>query len=141
MGTHRNTVGSLFVCALLYNFGVTLPFGGVITGAFCNVSACNAHKVWINTRVMSCVVITLLCNNCFSQKFITHKDLDLLLHSFPSCPAVVCGASCGGLRSAVVCSFQTYPQINNNFPFFSVTLYINCPVWPPGHTGHTGHEA
>jgi len=26
-----------------------------------------------------------------SSKFITHKDLDSLLHSFPSCPAVVCG--------------------------------------------------
>jgi len=31
-----------------------------------------------------------------SQKFITHKDLESLLHSFPSSPAVVCG-------------FQTYP--------------------------------
>jgi len=45
---------------------------------------------------MSCVFITLLCNNYFPQKFITHKDLESLLHSFPSSPAVVCG-------------FQTYP--------------------------------
>jgi len=47
MGTQRNTVGSLFICALLHNFGLTLPFRGVITGAFYNVSACNAHKVRI----------------------------------------------------------------------------------------------
>ena len=47
LGTQRNTVGSLFICALLYNFGLTLPFGGVITGVFYNVSACNAHKLWI----------------------------------------------------------------------------------------------
>jgi len=47
LGTQHNTVGSLFICALLYNFGLTLPFGGVITGVFYNVSACNAHKVWI----------------------------------------------------------------------------------------------
>ena len=40
------------------------------------------------------------------QKFITHKDLELLLHSFPSSPAVVCG----DLQwSVVVCGFQTYP--------------------------------
>ena len=45
MGTQRNTVGSLFI--LLYNFGLTLPFGGVITGVFYEISACNAHKVWI----------------------------------------------------------------------------------------------
>ena len=47
VGPQRNTVGSLFICALLYNFGLTLPFGGVITGVFYDVSACNAHKVWI----------------------------------------------------------------------------------------------
>ena len=41
---------------------------------------------------MSCVFITLLCNNqFFPHKFITHKDLNSLLYSFPSCPAVVCG--------------------------------------------------
>jgi len=45
-----------------------------------------------NTRVMSYIFITLLCNNYFPQKFITHKDLlESLLHSFPSSPAVVCG--------------------------------------------------
>jgi len=47
MGTQRNTVGSIFTCVALYNFGLTLPIGGVITGVFYNVSACNAHKVWI----------------------------------------------------------------------------------------------
>jgi len=59
MGTQCNTVGSLFICALLYNFGLTLQFGGVITGMVYNVSARNAHGV-DNTRVMSCVFITLL---------------------------------------------------------------------------------
>jgi len=86
MGTQRNTVGSLFICAVLCNFELTLPFGGVTTGVFYNVSACNAHKVWI-IHVMSCVFISLLCD----KKIITHKDLDSLLHSFPSCPAVICG--------------------------------------------------
>jgi len=47
MGTQRNTVGSLFICAVLYNFRLTLPFGGVITGVFYNISAYNAQKVWI----------------------------------------------------------------------------------------------
>jgi len=47
METQRNTVGSLFICALLYNFWLTLQFGGVITGVFYNVSACNAHKVCV----------------------------------------------------------------------------------------------
>jgi len=47
-----------------------------------------------NTCVMSCVFITLLCNNYFPQKFITHKDLESLPHSFPTSPAVVCS----GLR-------------------------------------------
>jgi len=92
MGTQRNTVGSLFICAVLCNFKLTLPFGGVITGMFYNVSACNAHKV-DNTHVMSCVFITLLCD----KKIITHKDLDSLLHSFPYCPAVIGGVVCGGL--------------------------------------------
>jgi len=35
--------------------------------------------------------VTLLCNNYFPHEFITHKDLDSSLHSFPSCPVVVCG--------------------------------------------------
>jgi len=77
------------------SFGLEVaPFGGVITGVLYNVSACNAHKSVDNTCVSSCVFITLLCNNYFPQKFITHKDLESLLHSFPSSPAVVCG----GLR-------------------------------------------
>jgi len=46
-GTQHKTVGSLFICALLYNFGLTLPFDGVITCMFYSVSACNAHKVWV----------------------------------------------------------------------------------------------
>jgi len=61
-----------------------------------------------NTCVTSCIFITLLCNNYFPQKFISHKDLKSLLHSFPFSPAVVCSGLrcilrwcaviCGGLR-------------------------------------------
>jgi len=53
-----------FICARLYNFVLTLVFGGrpIITCVFYNVSAWNAHSV-DNTRVVSCVFISLLCNN------------------------------------------------------------------------------
>ena len=97
MGTQRNTVGSLFICALLYNFGLTLPW-------WCyNLHVLQRQRMQCtqsvgNTRVTSCVFITLLCNNYFPQKFITHKDLDSLLHSFPSCPAVW-----SAVRPAMVC--------------------------------------
>jgi len=65
-----------------------------------------------NTCVMSWVFITLLCNNYFPQKLITHKDLESLLHSFPSSPAVVCsGLWCILWWCVVVCGFQTYPLI------------------------------
>jgi len=95
MGTQRNIVGSLFICAVLYNFGLTLLFGGVITGVFYSVSACNAHKVWIihvYSYSLRIHYITMQ-QQYFPQKFITRIDLDSLLHSFPSCPAV----SCSGL--------------------------------------------
>jgi len=87
-------------------------FSGVITGLD-------------NTRVISCVFITLLCDNYFPPKFVTHKNLDLLLYSFPSCPAVVCSGLWFVLQwPAMVCCFQTYPQ---NGPASNVGRKCNLP--------------
>jgi len=86
-----------------------------------------------NTRVMSCVTIHYIrptMRQLVPPKFITHKDLDPFLHSFPSCPAVVCGVLWCGLRFSDLSLHSCHGRIRCPISATRVIFYIGIPTFP-----------
>jgi len=64
------------------------------------------------------------------QKFITHKDLDSFLHSFPSCPVVVCGVLWCGLRFSDLPLHSCHGRIRVPLAPRELFFYIGIPTFP-----------